>query len=283
MTSASIVETRRGPIECAVWGEGPAVLAVHGAMGGYDQSVLLARAVCEPRFRFVAVSRPGYLGTPLRVGPTAAEQADAHAALLDALGIERAAVVAISGGGPSAINFALRHRDRCRGLVLISTCAGVVESRIPLSFRLMQALMRRPAVVNMMRKKVEKNLEGALRRSIPDAEQFAGVMADAETRGLMEDLTLGMFDRMGERLEGTANDIRVTRGTEYELERVAVPALVVHGAADPLVPFEQHGKRLAERIPNARQVLLENGPHAAIFTHRAVVRPAVTRFLEELG
>ena len=97
------------------------MLAVHGAMGGYDQGVILARAIGAPGYRHVAVSRPGYLGAPLTAGQTPEEQADCCAAILDALGIVAAAVMAVSGGGPCARQFTLRHRARCRGLVLVAT------------------------------------------------------------------------------------------------------------------------------------------------------------------
>ncbi len=40
-----LVRTSRGTIECAMGGEGPAILAIHGGMGGHDQSWLLARAL----------------------------------------------------------------------------------------------------------------------------------------------------------------------------------------------------------------------------------------------
>lgn len=81
-------------------GHGPAVLALHGAMGGYDQSAILAQALVPDGHRVIAVSRPGYLGTPPAVGTTPEGQADALAALLDALGLADAAVVAVSGGCP---------------------------------------------------------------------------------------------------------------------------------------------------------------------------------------
>src|SRR5688572_15336939 len=40
---SQIVATRYGPIEYTTWGEGPAVLVVHGAGGGYDQGISIAR------------------------------------------------------------------------------------------------------------------------------------------------------------------------------------------------------------------------------------------------
>ncbi|MFK5647926.1 alpha/beta fold hydrolase [Ornithinimicrobium sp. LYQ121] len=47
---------------------------------------------------------------------TVALQADTHAALLDAQGIDRAAVLAGSAGTTSALALAVRHPDRVAGL-----------------------------------------------------------------------------------------------------------------------------------------------------------------------
>lgn len=83
----TIIETSRGNVEAITWGEGPAVLALHGAMGGYDQGMLLARTVVSPRYRFISVSRPGYLGTSLSAGRSPQEQADLCAEVLAHFGI----------------------------------------------------------------------------------------------------------------------------------------------------------------------------------------------------
>lgn len=69
-------------------------------------------------FRHIIPSRPGYLRTPLSVGRTPREPAEAFAALLDILKIDKVAVLGGSGGGPSAIGFAARYPDRCVAFVL---------------------------------------------------------------------------------------------------------------------------------------------------------------------
>ncbi len=277
----AIVSTTRGPVEYVATGEGPAVLAVHGAMGGYDQSLLLARTIGGTGYRFVAVSRPGYLGTPLCDGRTPEEQADLHAELLDALGIRAAAVMAVSGGGPSALHFALRHRDRCWGLVLVATCGGRVETRVPLSFQLTKLLARWPWFVAAMRRKVERDPEKAAARSIADPVLRARTLQDPEAGPLFRALLTSTLDRMALRMPGTENDIAVTRTCEYPLERIAAPALIVHGTNDRMVPFARHGRQLAARIPGAELLAVEGGEHVSIFTHRDLVRRRVTRFLAE--
>jgi fermentation-respiration switch protein FrsA (DUF1100 family) len=55
--------------------------------------------------------------------------------------------------------------------------------------------------------------------------------------------------------------------------------LVVHGSADPLVPFESHAAVFAKRIPGAKLLVLDGGEHAAIFTHRHQAKAEVTAFL----
>src|SRR5690349_16313350 len=116
---SEIAQTACGPIEYAAMGAGPAVLLVHGAGGGFDQLLDMARALAQRGFRVVAPSRFGYLRTPLPADASPAAQADAHACLLDALKIERAAVVGVSAGGPSALQLALRHPHRTAALVLL--------------------------------------------------------------------------------------------------------------------------------------------------------------------
>ncbi len=275
-----LMQTTLGPVQYATCGEGPAVLCLHGAMGGYDQSHLLARTIGEPGYRFISVSRPGYLGTPLASGRSPEEQADLYAGLLDGLRVSDVVVMAVSGGGPSAIHFALRHRVRCRGLVLVSTVGGKNEKSPPLSFHVMSVLLRVPAFAARARRKTEENFEQTIARSIPDPVLRARTLADPLALPLLRDLTLGMLEHPSRRLRGTANDNRVARSTEYPLERVDVPTLVLHGDGDRTAPFE-HGRSLAARIPGARLVVAAGGDHVSIFTHRAQLRGEVTRFLRE--
>src|SRR5690349_8731187 len=115
---SEIAQSACGPIEYAAMGAGPAVLLVHGAGGGFDQLLDMARALARRGFRVVAPSRFGYLRTPLPADASPAAQADAHACLLDALKLDSVAVIGISAGAPSAMQLCLRHPKRCTALVL---------------------------------------------------------------------------------------------------------------------------------------------------------------------
>jgi 2-hydroxy-6-oxonona-2,4-dienedioate hydrolase len=105
---SEITQTRCGPIEYARVGSGTPVLFVHGAGGGFDQGLEMAERLAKTGFQVVLMSRFGYLRTPLPADASAAAQADAHACLLDALKLERAAIAGASAGAPSAMQFALR-------------------------------------------------------------------------------------------------------------------------------------------------------------------------------
>jgi pimeloyl-ACP methyl ester carboxylesterase len=78
----------------------------------------------SPSCHRVRPSRFGYLRTPLPAGATHARQADAFAALLDALDAPSAAVMAVSAGAASAAQLALRHPERVQALVLITPALG---------------------------------------------------------------------------------------------------------------------------------------------------------------
>ncbi len=119
-TESQIIETACGPVEYYKEGNGPAVLLLHGSPGGYDHALALARFINLQGHTTLTISRPGYRRTPLSSGATPAQQADLCAALLDTLQIKQAIVIALSGGGPTGLEFALRYKDHCRGLVLYS-------------------------------------------------------------------------------------------------------------------------------------------------------------------
>jgi len=114
---ARIAGTTAGPIEYAEKGAGIPLLSIHGAGGSYDQG--LANVADLVEFRVIAPSRFGYLGTPVPPDTSSACQADAHAALLTELKVDKAIVVGISAGAHSAVQLAVRHPERMAALILI--------------------------------------------------------------------------------------------------------------------------------------------------------------------
>ena len=114
-----VVMTDAGKVEYALQGQGPMVAVLHGTPGGYDQ-VFASSGSVPDEMSLLAISRPGYLRTPIESGRTPQAQADLLAALLDNLNEKKITVVGVSGGGPAALQFALRHPDRTQALILLS-------------------------------------------------------------------------------------------------------------------------------------------------------------------
>jgi len=280
--SPHLLQTGLGPIELIDGGDGPPIVALHGGMGGHDQSLLLAQAaITRSDARVLAVSRPGYLGTPLGEHRTPAAQADLVAAMLDALGLDQAVLIAVSAGGPCALQFALRHPQRCRALVLVSCCSGhlamppEVARRLPM----MKLLARLPLLPRLMRWKAARDPDGTAARSILDPKLRARTLADPDAGPLLRALLLSTFDRLAERLPGTLNDTaQFAALSDFPLTEVTAPVLVIHGSADRVVPFT-HAERVARQAPRAELFAVEGGDHVSLFTHLDAVRARVGEFL----
>ncbi len=261
----TIIETRRGRVECAESGVGPAVLLLHGAIGGHDQGMLLGRAaVGWAGFRFISISRPGYLGTPLALGQTPQEQADLCADVLDALGVKQAAVIAVSAGGQTALQFALRYPKRCWGLIMVSACSAQLSVRLPIMFHLMKVMAHMPGLLALTRR---------------ESAHQARSLSDPIAGRLLQALNLSTMDRMAQRLPGTENDITQSRQYfAYPLDRIAAPVLIVHGTADEAVPYEQ-ASSLASKVPKSELLTIQGGEHLALFTNRRQIQQRVMHFL----
>ncbi len=116
---STLIETPCGLIEYQEAGTGQPLLAVHGSGGGFDQGMAFAAPLTTRGIRVIAMSRFGYLRTPMPADASAEAQADAFVCLMDALDLPTAAVMGGSAGALSALQLAVRHPDRVSGLILL--------------------------------------------------------------------------------------------------------------------------------------------------------------------
>lgn len=262
-----IADTPLGPIEYGLAGDGPPVLAVHGAGGGFDQGLEIADPLARSGFRVIAMSRFGYLRTPVPGDASPAAQADAHARLLDALGIERAAVVGASAGAPSAMQFALRHPGRTAALVLLVPAAypmqvepregGAVPTRTPRAVKLVFDVALKSDFLLWAACKVARN---AMLRAVLGTPPSVLRNAGAGERARLADV-LDHVQPLGRRSLGLLNDVSVVGSLpRYELERIATPTLVL-GMEDCLYGTYPGARHSAEHIPGARFVSYPTGGH----------------------
>jgi pimeloyl-ACP methyl ester carboxylesterase len=224
-SGSRVVETPAGAIEYASEGDGPPVLVVHGAGGGFDQGMQLSRPLVDAGFRVVAPSRFGYLRTPLPEDASAVVQADAHAALLDALSIERTAVVGVSAGAPSAMQLALRHPGRVEALVLLVPAAypariartargGMPERLSKTTGFVLDAALRSDFLFWLVCRAARRATSRAILATPPEVL----AAASAEERARAASVVSNLLPISRRRL-GLVNDAAVTRGTSSSASR----------------------------------------------------------------
>jgi pimeloyl-ACP methyl ester carboxylesterase len=263
--NSMFVKTALGPVEYQKTGSGPAVLYAHGTPGGYDQGIAFARFFNENHCTFISPSRPGYLRTPLASGPSPEQQADLYAALLDELGIQSASIIGFSGGGPSALQFAIRHPERCRGVAMIGgiaqrNCKYERAQAWPVWKRLLTDLIEHLLVSDPFLFSILP-----FTRFLHKGSAVAGMLCSGTLYHL--------------RAAGHENDLaHFATMEEYPLEQITAPMFVVHGTKDEDVPFAD-AELLLQKVPGATLLALDRGDHAAFYTYARTVMPALQDFL----
>lgn len=65
-----------------------------------------------------------------------------------------------------------------------------------------------------------------------------------------------------------------------DLEKIAVPTLVIHGDADRILPIAATGTRIHDVVKGSRMVVVAGGPHGVLWTHAENVNSALVKFLK---
>jgi pimeloyl-ACP methyl ester carboxylesterase len=275
-----VFTTDCGPIEAAILGEGEPVLVSHGISGGFDQGLGLAKSYLGDGYQVIAPSRFGYHATPLPAGATPASQADAFVCLLDALGIDKVTVMANSAGGTSSIQMALRHPERLKAIVFVSTAApSVGEYNITLPPKpVIQTVFSSDFLMWLITHHFESAMKPAI--GVPngyilsEAEQ-ATVTAVVRSVLPIERRTAGfVFDMF------TSNLDMDRHPADYPLEEIRVPVLVIHAVDDSLAAYE-NAEALAKRVPSAELLSIPRGGHL-LLSQEEFVRAQVARFLQAI-
>jgi pimeloyl-ACP methyl ester carboxylesterase/predicted enzyme related to lactoylglutathione lyase len=283
-SGSELAQTPCGPIEYATTGDGPPLLVIHGAGGGFDQGLDVAKDVTPPGYRVIAVSRFGYLRTPLPQDASAEAQADAHACLLDALDIPRAAVLGMSAGGPSTMQLALRHPDRVAAMILMVPAAYVPRAGGAASVKtprwtqtLFDTALRSDFVFWKLLRFAPDLAARAILATPPDV--VAG--ASAGERARFDTLKEHILPVSRRRL-GLVNDAAVVaKLRRYELEKIAAPALLFSAEDDGYGTWD--GARYsAEHLPNGRFVGYPVGGHMLV-GHTGEILAEVESFLRSNG
>ena len=210
------------------------------------------------------------MGTPLSMGKSPDEQARCYVQLLDALEIEQVIVVAVSGGGPSALALAANDPERVRAMILIEVVSQ------PMSLNPMPSIMQSDASSWCFL--TAMGGPRLLKMMVPDEDNQRRVLASEEKLARFTNLMWGIWPP-SVRLEGWRND--QAQFQDFEYGEIRTPTLILHGDQDASVPCAQ-SVALASHIEGATLDVIEGADHFMAASHMAEIGEKVEAFLASL-
>ncbi len=254
--------------------DGPVLLGHHGTPGSRHVDRKIARAAARRGLRFVTTSRPGYGGSDRHSGRSVADVAADSAALLDALGADRAFVVGGSGGGPHALACGALLGQRVAAVAIIAGVApydspgldwlaGMAEDNVvEFTASLQGEAVLRPLLDAFRPELLTADADGLM-------AVMGGLLPDVDraclTGDVVEDVVASMAEAVSVSVDGWLDDdLAFSKPWGFGLEALATVRLSIwQGDLDLMVPFA-HGQWLAGQLPAAKAHLLAGEGHLSI-------------------
>lgn len=214
----------------------------------------------------IAFDAPGVGGSPAPIYPRRVRWfARMVAGMLDELGHDQVDVLGISWGGALAQEFARRHPQMVRRLVLVATTPGVIS--VPGSPRALAVLMTPARYYSPdYLRSVAPTLYGGTIRDHPEMLARHG-----QARATRPPTPVGYLWQM--------SALRRWSSLPH-LGRMTMPTLVLAGDDDPIIPLV-NARMIARRMPNATLHVVEGGGHLFLFTRAEEMATRITDFLDE--
>lgn len=271
-STTRVVRTSDYDIQINEAGEGHPVVLIHGTGPGATGWSNFAPNI-EPLaqdFRVVAVTMPGWGESSPQNIATGFDQGEALKQLLDALDIERAAIVGNSMGGGIGIVMTARWPERVSHLITMGSGVWGVNVLAPAGMsegmKVLLAAYQDPSPENFKRLVEVMCFDPAFATDELAAERSAAALANPEHLA-------NWLERMR---VGLGQDALMAAATA--LPTTTVPALIIHGRDDRTVHWEV-SLRAMSMIPNSRMVLLNRCGHWAQLEHAAEFNRLVSDFI----
>ncbi|HMQ35354.1 MAG TPA: alpha/beta fold hydrolase [Chloroflexaceae bacterium] len=242
-------------------GEGKAVLLLHafplrGAMWRPQVEAL------RDRYRVIVPDLRGFGGTDAPPGPYSMDQqADDVAALLEYLGVERAALVGLSMGGYIGFAFWRRHRDKVAALVLADTRAGAdsAEGKAGRETNARLAEEQGPAAI--------------ADKLIP------GLVAPGTPQSVRDELRSYIVANSHEGIAGAPRGMAARPDSTPDLASISVPTMVIVGAEDGLTPPAE-ADAIHAGVPGSYVALIPEAGHLSSVEQPTVFNTTLRTFLD---
>ena len=271
---SEVYTSKSGDIEYLLTGKGPTILVSHGITGGIDQGIGLSNAYARNKYRFLYISRFGYLKSSMPGNASAKMQAQAYSDLLNHLRIKKVFIIGNSAGGPSAMNFAADFPNKCRGLVLISS---VMPAPVPrdTSSAPPDIVFKSDFIYWLTTNIAGKSL---MKMFVPPAIMVK--MDKMKIKKIKHDVFMSALP-ISRRSEGILFDNKVSNPSienmPFDFARINTPTLIIHAIDDPAPPY-QGARKISGLIPGAILVSIKEGGHL-IIGHEEEVKNAISKFI----
>ncbi|MBD5636147.1 MAG: alpha/beta fold hydrolase, partial [Candidatus Eremiobacteraeota bacterium] len=259
-STSRFVQTKQWRIHYNEAGGGHPVFFLHGTGPGatgwsnFNQNVSLAA-----KYRMLMVDFPGW-GRSDELdpgGPRSDVLAHAIRDMMDALGIEKAALVGNSMGGSTAIEFASRFPERLSHLVTMG--AGIIAPSLLTAGGLSEGIR---VLVDAYREPTPENFRRLVTVMVYDSSYATDALMKQRS-----DAALANPNHLKNWLTGFAK-WRPMPSPELvpRLMELRIPALFIHGRDDRTVHWE-NSLRAVGTVPDSRLVLLNRCGHWAQLEH----------------
>jgi pimeloyl-ACP methyl ester carboxylesterase len=243
----------RGPAVAVFW--------LHGSPNvGSPPEPLFAAAEANG-LRWVSYDRPGYGGSGPHDGRVVASAAADVAAIADALGIGRFAVLGHSGGGPHALACAALLPERVIAAVSVSAPAPFDAAGLD------WFAGSSPGIAAENRAAAGGRRALAAHWAEAEPEDMSAFFTEADLAALggnwswLAGVAGQALEQGGEGyLEDTLAGVRPWG---FQPDAITVPVLIMHGAKDKMVPCP-HGEWLAARCPAAESRIVPGAGHITV-------------------
>lgn len=253
-------------------GEGHPLILIHGSgpgATGWSNFSGNIEALAK-NFRVIAVDMPGW-GDSQPCTKESLDHVGATVELMDALGIEKAALVGNSMGGIVALAVAVDHPERVSHIITMGPGSSPTPRLFSAGDGPTEGL---------------KYLQQAYRTPTPEAmHALVNIMVYDKTFATPElckarsDAANACPEHLANFLDMLAKGGPINRWAPMDrLMQMQIPALLIHGRDDRVVPYE-HSLVLCAHIPNSRLVLMNRCGHWAMIEHAAEFNRMVTDFV----
>ena len=202
----------------------PTVVFIHGVLNDHSVWILQSRYLAHHGWNVLAVDLPGHCRSGGEAPSTVEEAADFIAALLDAAGVQRAALVGHSWGSLIALEAAARLKERVSHLVLVGTAFPMKVSQALLDSSLHDP-MKALNMINVFSRSTLAPPPSALG---PGTWVYGASLALGR-RVLASNTKVNVFHRGFKACDSYTNG-------EFAIQAITCPVLFVLGAQDQMTP-----------------------------------------------